>query len=118
MPSAIVPPNPQVATLCLCPVTDTAASPSIMFGGGSQQDRTGTGIYGDLTTISMSILGTQRASFSATGLSLPNNLRITGNLGVGNSASATTPGNVVKKVQIFDAAGVSLGFIAVYDAIV
>jgi hypothetical protein len=38
-------------------------------------------------------------------------------LGVGNSAAATTLGTVTKKIQIFDAAGASLGYIAVYDAI-
>ena len=38
-------------------------------------------------------------------------------LGVGNSAAATTPGTVVNKIEVFDAAGASLGFIAVYDAI-
>lgn len=38
-------------------------------------------------------------------------------LGVGNAASATTPGTVVKKVEIFDASGVSLGFIPVYSSI-
>lgn len=37
--------------------------------------------------------------------------------GIGNDAAATTPGSVVKKVEIFDEAGVSLGFLAVYDAI-
>jgi hypothetical protein len=40
-----------------------------------------------------------------------------GGLGVGNSAAATTPGTVVKKIEIFDAAGVSLGFIPVYSTI-
>lgn len=45
------------------------------------------------------------------------NLRVTGDLGVGNSAAATTPGSVVKKIEIFDASGTSLGFIAVYDSI-
>lgn len=38
-------------------------------------------------------------------------------IGVGNSAVAATPGTVTKKIEIFDAAGASLGFIAVYDAI-
>lgn len=42
---------------------------------------------------------------------------LTGSLGVGNSAAATTPGSVVKKMEIFDAAGTSLGFVAIYDAI-
>jgi len=40
-----------------------------------------------------------------------------GSLGVANSAAATTPGTVTKKIEIFDASGASLGFIAVYDAI-
>lgn len=39
-------------------------------------------------------------------------------IGVGNSASATIPGTVTKKIEVFDAAGASLGFLAVYDAIV
>lgn len=38
-------------------------------------------------------------------------------IGVGNSAAATTPGTVVKKVQIFDAAGASLGYVPVYSSI-
>jgi hypothetical protein len=38
-------------------------------------------------------------------------------LGVNNSAAATTLGSVVKKIQIFDVAGTSLGYIPVYDAI-
>lgn len=45
------------------------------------------------------------------------NARIAGNLGVGNSAAGSTLGSVVKKVQIFDASGASLGFVPVYDAI-
>lgn len=38
-------------------------------------------------------------------------------LGVGNSAAATTPGSVVRKIEVFDAAGTSLGFIPVYSSI-
>lgn len=37
--------------------------------------------------------------------------------GAGNSVAATTLGNVVKKMQIFDSSGASLGYIPVYDAI-
>jgi len=40
-----------------------------------------------------------------------------GKLAVTNSAAATTPGSVTKKIEVFDAAGASLGFIAVYDSI-
>ena len=45
------------------------------------------------------------------------NIRTQGNLGVGNSSSASSPGNVIKKMEIFDANGNSLGFIPIYDAI-
>ncbi|MFE6092726.1 hypothetical protein ACFQ7M_12145 [Streptomyces massasporeus] len=38
-------------------------------------------------------------------------------LGVGNSASATTLGAVTRKIEVFDASGASLGFLAVYNAI-
>jgi hypothetical protein len=38
-------------------------------------------------------------------------------LGVGNSASATTLGSVVKKMEVFDATGASLGYVPIYDAI-
>lgn len=38
-------------------------------------------------------------------------------LGVGNSAAATTPGTVTRKIEVFDASGASLGFVPVYDAI-
>jgi hypothetical protein len=41
----------------------------------------------------------------------------TAGLGVGNSASATTPGSVVKKMEVFDAAGSSLGFVPIYNSI-
>jgi hypothetical protein len=38
-------------------------------------------------------------------------------LQVNNSAAAGTPGTVTKKIEVFDVAGASLGFVAVYDAI-
>lgn len=38
-------------------------------------------------------------------------------IGVGNSAVAATPGTVTRKMQVFDAAGASLGFVPIYDAI-
>lgn len=51
-------------------------------------------------------------------INTPGKLTATTGLGVGNSVSATVPGTVVKKLEIFDANGVSLGFIPIYDAIV
>jgi len=38
-------------------------------------------------------------------------------LGVNNSAAATSLGSVAKKMEVFDAAGASLGFVPIYDAI-
>lgn len=40
-----------------------------------------------------------------------------GGIGVGNSTAASTPGTIVRRVEIFDASGASLGFIPVYDQI-
>lgn len=40
-----------------------------------------------------------------------------GQIQTANAAAATTPGSVVKKLEIFDAAGASLGFIPIYDSI-
>jgi len=40
-----------------------------------------------------------------------------GSLGVGNSQAGTSPGNVTRKIQVFDDAGASLGYLPVYDAI-
>jgi hypothetical protein len=45
------------------------------------------------------------------------NFRVSGSLGVGNSAAATILGLVTKRIEIFDFSGTSLGFIAVYDSI-
>lgn len=41
----------------------------------------------------------------------------TGHATLGSSSTGATPGTVVKKVQVFDSAGASLGYLAVYDAI-
>lgn len=59
--------------------------------------------------------GFSTVKFSVSGST--GDIRTAGNLGVGNSASATTPGNVTKKIQVYDAAGNSIGYLAVYDAI-
>jgi len=44
-------------------------------------------------------------------------LLATNGIGVGNSLAATTLGTVTKKIQVYDAAGASLGFVAVYNTI-
>lgn len=40
-----------------------------------------------------------------------------GGIGVGNSAPASTPGKVVRKIEIFSSTGASLGWIPVYQSI-
>lgn len=45
------------------------------------------------------------------------NLLLNNALGVGNSATGTSLGSVVKKIEIFDEDGNSLGYLPVYDAI-
>lgn len=40
-----------------------------------------------------------------------------GTLGVGNAAAGSTLGAVVKKIEVFDASGASLGYVPVYDTI-
>lgn len=64
-----------------------------------------------------SLDGTGTDGLRFANLFLSANIRIGGNLGVGNSASATTPGTVVKKIEVFNTTGTSLGFIPVYNAI-
>lgn len=55
---------------------------------------------------------TRKASIDVSG-----NLRLSGSLGVGNWASATIPGTVNGKVEIFDASGNSKGFLPTYASI-
>lgn len=57
------------------------------------------------------------ANFGANNVVTTGQVRATTGLGVGNSAAATTLGTVVKKMEVFSAAGASLGFVAIYDAI-
>jgi hypothetical protein len=38
-------------------------------------------------------------------------------IGVGNAVAAATLGNVIKKIEVFDDTGVSIGFLPVYDSI-
>lgn len=56
--------------------------------------------------------GTELARITSAGKMLAS-----GGIGVGNSAAGSTLGTVVKKIEVFDAAGASLGYLAVYDAI-
>jgi hypothetical protein len=107
--------------------------------GTIKATHTGSGDDGDASALSLNLAGTGTAAqgifldapLSTTGKLL--NLRnggqqelvvtadgkalATGGIGVGNSQPATKPGTVVRRIQVFDAAGVPLGFVAVYDSI-
>lgn len=107
--------------------------------GGTNADLSGTGgtsqvlkqvtagaaiTVGQLAVADLSTAKTGTGSIVlATAPTFPTTIAVTGKalttagLGVGNSAAATTLGTVVKKMEIFDASGVSLGFIPIYDAI-
>ena len=76
--------------------TGPAAAPGIRFGANGD-----TNLYRSTA----GILRTDHKLISDRGL------------GVGNSAPATTLGNVTRKMEIFDASGASLGYIPVYDTI-
>lgn len=81
-------------------------------------DDDGTEAHGDIGfNNDDSTMHRPRDIYAARDMLAGRNVRITGNLGVGNSAAATTPGTITKKIEIFDASGTSLGFIAVYDSI-
>lgn len=84
----------------------------------------------DASTLNVGTGGTLgTAAFAATGTSgatvpLLNGANVwsgsnafTNGIRVGNSAAGSTLGTVTKKIEIFDAAGISLGFLPVYDAI-
>ena len=65
-------------------------------------------VAGDKASVSGVVLD----GFTANGVRLD-----TGRIGVANSAAGSTLGTVVKKVEIFNAAGTSLGFVPVYNTI-
>lgn len=78
-----------------------------MSAGGS-----GTITFGDGTTADVNLYR------SASNVLKTDDKLITAiGLGVGNSAAATTLGSVVKKMEVFDASGASLGFVPVYNTI-
>jgi hypothetical protein len=66
-----------------------------------------------LASTSSDLLGT----FVRPNVAVSTKLLATAGIGVGNSATGSSLGTVVKKVQVFDAAGSSLGYLPVYDAI-
>ncbi len=56
----------QPTSTIVAPINDTAASPTISWGG-SLQNKSGTGIYGDYASVSVSVAGSLVGAFSASG---------------------------------------------------
>lgn len=110
---------------CLTVNRPSADGGDVYFSFGNIADNTKNGqFWMHKATVADILWNTDGGGdIGASGANRPNNLyvktnaRISGNLGVGNSAAATTLGTVTKKIEIFDASGSSLGFIPVYDAI-
>ena len=59
----------------------------------------------------------QRLGTNLAGTASGDKLIATAGLGVGNAASASTPGTCVKKMEVFDASGGSLGYVPIYSSI-
>lgn len=90
------------------------------IAGGAQLTLEYAGPSGGRITFGSSAGTTQDVTLFRNGtnqLKTGNVFLATGGIGVGNSAAATTPGSVTDRIEVFDANGASLGFIAVYDAI-
>ena len=61
--------------------------------------------------------GIQRIGTAGVGTMSGDKFIATAGIGVGNSAAGSTPGTCVKKMEVFDGSGASLGFVPIYDAI-
>lgn len=59
--------NPIIAQQVLAPLNDTAAKPSIQFGGPTNAD-SGVGIYGDLANIRFAVGGVNVATINSSGI--------------------------------------------------
>lgn len=85
----------------------------VSFSGTSDDAATNNALLADNTSFVGNYFLHQAGTDAS---SLGGQLRVA-SLGVGNSAAASTPGTVVKKIQVFNASGSSLGYVAVFDAI-
>ncbi len=67
--------NPVVAEQCILPINDTAAAPSVSWGGGGNlgSNSSGTGIYGDESHIKFAVGGADILYIDSTGLNGPVN---------------------------------------------
>lgn len=59
--------NPITAQQVLAPINDTAAAPSVQFGGPTNKN-SGTGIRGDIASVTVSIGGSDKMVIDSTGV--------------------------------------------------
>ena len=92
--------------------------------GGTSQVLVQETVGGDVAVRQLDAGDLADGAFGATPLSTSSTVTAVGKvlttagLGVGNSATATVAvGTLAKKIEVFDASGVSLGFIPVYTTI-
>lgn len=108
--------NPLVANKAILPIDDTAANPSISIGGSGNlvSNSSGTGIYGTISSVKVSILGSDLATFNASGLTLSSGAfvgSVTGGISGGAvaatnlSASGTLTLNTGNFIVVLNAAG-------------
>lgn len=92
----------------------TPGNLGVATGGGSHYGTFLTGPDGN--TIAITLTGVPGFAFN-NNIKAAAKVTAAAGIGVGNSAAATTPGAVVKKMQVFDTSGNSLGYVPIYDAI-
>ena len=71
----------------------------------------------DLSKITLHVGGTDAAVLEETLASVPQNIKVPGQLWTGNTSAATRPGRVAAKLPIYDAAGRLIGYIPIYNRI-
>lgn len=95
---------------------DTAQS-NFASGDDAASNRVLTAFYNDASATKNNVTWKIEDGVTVPVWSFANNDVRVNKLGVNNSAAATVLGSVVKKMQVFDASGVSLGYLPIYDAI-
>lgn len=106
--------NTQPMQQLVAPISDTAASPTISWGG-STHNRSGTGLYGTYTNVKTAIGGTDILTVDATGITSSAGITATtvtgaivGTTGLFSStlgAAGTLSLNTTNKVIFLNAAG-------------
>lgn len=96
-------PLQQQPQLLVGPITDTADSPTIRWGG-SALSSSGTGLYGDYTSVSISVSGTRKVLIDSTGITATITGNVTGTASLATQVTGTTKSDNVTYYPTFVAA--------------